>query len=220
MVEVKVGLKTIDLPYTIRVYGVTEEMFDELIDEDTKAELIDGVMIVHSPASLRHEDIASFLGGLMSFYADARALGKVIGSGNGVVHLAICRKFAPDIFFIPRERVPPSLPIEFEGAPDLVVEVLSPSNRHEDLNQKRQAYRDAGVGEVWFVDYENRKAIVDRKQYTGYAEEVVAEGRVSSKVLGGFWVNASWLWAEPLPNRMSCLQEILTSPLLPSQQSS
>lgn len=215
MVEVKVGFKTIDLPYTIRIDGVTEEMFDELVDEDTKAELIDGVMIVYSPASLRHEDIVSFLGGLMSFYADARALGKVIGSGNGVVHLAACRKFAPAIFFIRRERVPTPLPTEFEGVPDLVVEVLAPSNRHEDLNQKRLAYRDAGVGEVWFVDFDHHKTIVDRKRNGGYSEEVVAEGKVSSMVLGGFWVNAPWLWSEPLPNRMSCLQEILRSPLLP-----
>ena len=60
MVEVQLGSKTIDLPYTISVHGVTEEMFDELVDEDTKAELIDGVMIVHSPVSLRHEHISGF----------------------------------------------------------------------------------------------------------------------------------------------------------------
>lgn len=41
MVEVQLGVKTIDLPYAIWVYGVTEEAFDELVDEDTKAELID-----------------------------------------------------------------------------------------------------------------------------------------------------------------------------------
>ena len=56
MIEVTCGLKTIDLPYMIQVYDVTEEMFDELVDEDTKAELIDGVMIVHSPASIEHDD--------------------------------------------------------------------------------------------------------------------------------------------------------------------
>ena len=124
MLQVKVGAKTIDLPYTVSVYGVTQKIFDELIDEDTRAELIDGIMIVHSPATLRHEDAASFLGGLMRFYSDIRGLGKVIASGNGVVHLAACRKFAPDIFFIRQERVPTPLAEEFEGAPDLVVEVL------------------------------------------------------------------------------------------------
>jgi hypothetical protein len=47
MLEVQLGSKTIDLPYTISVYGVAEEMFDEFVDEDTKAELID---CHHQPA--------------------------------------------------------------------------------------------------------------------------------------------------------------------------
>ena len=209
MIEVKLGVQTIDLPYTLQVYGVTEEIFDELADEDTKAELLDGVMIVHAPASLQHEDVASFLGGLMGFYADAKALGKVISSGNGVVHLASCRKFAPDIFFIRQERVPTPLPKEFEGAPDLVVEVLSLSNRRDDLFAKRPAYHAVGVPEIWFVDTESRRIIVDYKREQGYVEEIVTEDRVLSAVLEGFWIHAPWLWAEPLPNRMACLQEIL-----------
>jgi Uma2 family endonuclease len=209
MVAVQLGFKSIDLPYTIWVYGVTEEMFDELVDEDTKAELIDGVMIVHSPASLRHEHISGFLGGLMSFYADVKGQGIVIASGNGVAHLAACRKFSPDVFFIRQDRVPLTLPKEFEGAPDLVVEVLSPSTRHEDLNQKRAAYHDVGVEEIWFVDFENKRFVIDRKRGHSYVEEVVSEGVATSSVLDGFWVNVAWVWTEPLPNRMSCLQEIL-----------
>lgn len=209
MVEVKIGLTTIALPYTVRVYGVTEEMFDELEDEDTKAELIDGVMIVHSPATIMHDNVSGFLRALMSFFVDVRGLGIVLGP-DSLIHLATCRKFAPDIFFIRRERVPTPLPKECEGAPDLVVEVLSPSNRNEDLHDKRHAYRDAGVGEIWFVDEDDQKIIIDRKREDGYAEDIVSEGKAASTVLDGFWVNAAWLWAEPLPNRMSCLQEILS----------
>jgi Uma2 family endonuclease len=208
MVEVKIGFKTLDLPYTIRLYGVTEETFDELSDEDTKAELIDGVMIVHSPATIWHDDIGGFLRSLMGFYNDEKGLGIVLGP-DSLVHLAVGRKFAPDIFFVSKERVPRPLPKEFDGAPDLVVEILSPSNRNDDLNDKRAAYREAGVGEIWFVDGEYRKIIADRKQGEGYVEDMVTEGRVASTALHGFWADASWLWAEPLPSRMSCLQEIL-----------
>ena len=68
MVEVKIGFKTVDLPYTSRVYGVTEE----LVDEDTRTASIDGVMAVRSPALLRHEDMASFMGGLTHFDIDAK----------------------------------------------------------------------------------------------------------------------------------------------------
>jgi Uma2 family endonuclease len=208
MIEVTCGVKTIELPFILQVYGVTEEMFDELVDEDTKAELIDGVMIVHSPASMEHDNIGGFVRGLMSFYGDAKGLGVVLGP-DSLIHLAPGRKCAPDVFFIRQAHVPTPLPKEFEGVPDLVLEVLSPSNRRYDLRDKRLIYREAGVGEVWFIDAELRQIIIDRRQAGSYSEEIVTEGKVISAVLQGFWVNASWLWATPLPNRFICLEEIL-----------
>jgi Uma2 family endonuclease len=209
MIEIKCGLKTIDLPFMIQVYEVTEEMFDELVDEDTKAELIDGVMIVHSPASMEHDNIGGFTRGLMSFYSDAQGLGVVLGP-DSLIHLAPGRKCAPDVFFIRQERMPMPLPKEFEGVPDLVVEVLSPSNRRYDLRDKRLIYREAGVGEVWFIDVELRRIIMDRHRAGSYVEEIFTEGEVFSEVLPGFWLNASWLSATPLPNRFMCLEEILS----------
>jgi Uma2 family endonuclease len=208
MIEIKCGLKSIDLPYMIQVYDVTEEMFDELVDEDTKAELIDGVMIVHSPASMEHDNIGGFVRGLMSFYGDAKELGVVLGP-DALIHLAPSRKCAPDVFFTRQERVPMPLPKEFEGVPDLVVEVLSPSNRRYDLRDKRLIYREAGVPEVWFIDGAFQQILVDRRQADSYAEKIVTDGKVFSDALQGFWVNASWLWAKPLPNRFVCLEEIL-----------
>jgi len=209
MIEVKCDIRSIDLPYMIQVYDVTEEIFDELVDEDTKAELIDGVMIVHSPASMEHDDSSGFLRGLMSFFAEARSLGKVLGP-DSLIHLAPGRKCAPDVFFIRQERVPMPLPKEFEGVPELVVEVLSTSNRRYDLRDKRLIYREAGVGEVWFIDSALRQIILDRRQAVSYTEDIVTAGRVSSAVLPGFWIDASWLWATPLPNRFMCLEEILS----------
>jgi Uma2 family endonuclease len=207
MIEVK-GVPTFDLPYTIRLYGVTEEMFDELVNEDLNAELMDGVLIMNSPASYEHDEITGFVRALMSFYIDVKGAGRVLGP-DSIVHLATCRKFAPDVFYISPTRVPTPRPREFEGAPDLVVEVLSPSNRSDDLEGKRFAYQEAGVPEIWFVDRDSRQMILDRKQGESYVTDVVTEGRVHSAVLEGFWIDLSWLWADLLPNRMACLQEIL-----------
>jgi Uma2 family endonuclease len=209
MIEIKCGLKTIDLPFMIQVYEVTEEMFDELVDEDAKAGLIDGMMIIQSPASMEHDNIGGFMRGLMSFYSDAQGLGVVLGP-DSLIHLAPGRKCAPDVFFIRQERMPMPLPKEFEGVPDLVVEVLSPSNRRYDLRDKRLIYREAGVGEVWFIDVELRRIIMDRHRAGSYVEEIFTEGEVFSEVLPGFWLNASWLSATPLPNRFMCLEEILS----------
>lgn len=202
-------LRKRDLPYSIRLYGVTDQMFDELVDEDTRAELLDGVMIVHSPASPRHDDVGGFVRPLMRLFAESKGLGKVLGP-EAVVHLASCRKFAPDAFFLAQDRVPQPLPKkQFEGAPDLVMEVLSPSNRDEDLDDKRPAYQQAGVREIWWIDLDGQAVLVDRRRRKRYVTQTVTDGRITSTVLPGFWVASAWLWSEPLPDLLPCLQEIL-----------
>lgn len=209
MVEVRLGMRTVDLPYTIRLHGVTEEMFDELVDEDTKAELLDGVMIVHSPASPRHNRIGGFLRGLMGCFAAETEQGEVFGPDD-LIHLASCRRFAPDAFYLEAHRVPIPLPdTQFEGVPDLAIEVLSSSNREDDLEDKRPAYWQAGVREIWFVDPENEEIIVDRRGRKNYTTTVIKEGRLTSRVAKGFWIDTAWLWAEPLPRVTACLREIL-----------
>jgi len=214
MVEVTLGrgsaarMKSVDLPYTIRLYGVTEEMFDELTDEDTKAELLDGVMIVHSPATLEHDDVAGFLRFLMRGYAGVKKLGKVLGP-DSLVRLRPGRRFGPDTYFLKKGRIPPRKAKQFEGMPDLVVEVLSPSNRDFDLEEKREAYREAGVSEIWFLDPANEQVIIDSRKGKKYTERVIETGTITSTALQGFWIEADWLWADPLPNDLECLQKIL-----------
>jgi Uma2 family endonuclease len=208
MVQLIVANKTMDLPYLVRIPDVTEAMFDELVDEDTKAELFDGVMIVHSPATLEHDDVGGFVRGLMRFYAARKKLGKVLGP-DGIVHLKTCRKFCPDFFYVSKERMPRPMPKEYEGAPDLVGEVLSPSTRDYDLDDKRSAYQQAGVGEIWYLDVANAQLIVDRKTKGKYTTETVEKGKTASNVLKGFWVDVSWLWDDPLPDPLTCLEKIL-----------
>lgn len=155
--------------------------------------------------------MGGFLGGLMSFYVDARGQGKVIATGNGVIHLATCRKFAPDAFFVNKRRLPRRLPKVFEGAPDLVVEVLSESTRDFDLNDKLPAYEAAGVKEIWFIDRDAPEILLCKKHGRGYKHTTIHTGKVESSVIPGFWIEADWLWSVPLPNRMDCLLQILGS---------
>jgi len=201
-------LRTVNLPYMLRLFGVTDERFDEMTDEDTKAELFDGVMIVHSPASTLHDDVGGFVRALMRLYAETRKLGKVWGP-DALVHLATGRRFAPDVFFIEKSRVPRPRPLQFEGAPDLALAVLSPSNRRYDLDEKRPAYREAEVREIWLVDPDNRRVSVDFRRRAGYATKTYRQGKVASRVLAGFWIDAGWLWSDPLPDVLDCLQAIL-----------
>lgn len=209
MIEVKLGWRTVDLPYTVRIRNVSEELFDEWVDEDTKAELINGVMVVHSPATLRHDDVSGFLRSLMRSYVEETEQGKVLGP-DSIIHLATCRKFAPDGFFLDEEMAnEPTPEKQFEGAPALVYEVLSPSNRDDDLEKKRPAYQEAGVVEIWFVDLEAEQVIVDRRVKRRYTTHTVNTGRVISRVLKGFWIEVDWLWSDPMPKVQTCLRKLL-----------
>ena len=210
MVEVKMGwpLRTVDVPYMIRLYGVTDEQFDEMVTEDTKAELFDGVMIVHSPATPSHDDITGFMRMLMRGFAEDRVIGKVFGP-DSLVRLRRGRRFGADIFFLRTSQVPCPLPPEFELVPAAMMEVLSPSNRDYDLEEKRPAYREARVPEIWLIDPGEQQVIVDFRRGRRYTTTTTRKGRVESAVLPGFWVEASWFWSDPLPNAMDCLRQIL-----------
>ena len=59
------------------------------------------------------------------------------------------------------------------------------------------------------VNPANQEIRVDRKQRKVYREETFTAGKVLSQVLAGFWIDASWLWADPLPRKLSCLKKIL-----------
>jgi Uma2 family endonuclease len=208
MVELTANRKALDLPYTVRIHGVSATLFDELVDEDTRAELIDGVMVVHSPASVEHDQLGGFVRGLMDFYVDARGLGTVLGP-DSMMHLATCRRFAANGYFVRKGRKLRRKQKEFHGTPDLVLEVLSPSNRDLDLESKRPAYQAAGVGEIWIIDPENQIVLVDRRRGKRHVEQEAASGRLSSSVIDGFWLDVGWLWQEPLPGKLVCLKEIL-----------
>jgi Uma2 family endonuclease len=212
-VQMKAGpriadLRSVDLPYTLRLYGVTDKLFDDLVDEDTRAELIDGVMIVYSPASIKHDNLSGFLRTLMRCFADETEAGIVLGP-DSLIRLRRGRRVGPDLFFLERKRVPRKLPREWKGTPDLVMEILSPSNRREDIEEKLPAYRTAGVKEIWLIDPDGHEILVETRRGRNYETRRVAAGRIESTVVKGFWIDASWLWAEPLPSVMVCLRKIL-----------
>ncbi len=208
MVELRLGLKKVDVPYTLRLFDVTEEMFDDLTTPDIKADLIDGVMIVHSPASPRHDDVSGFIRGLMRYVATERRLGKVLGP-DVLFHPQPGRRFAPDILFVEEARAPEIDAKQIEGIPDAAIEVLSPSNHYEDLNEKYPAYRQARIKEIWLVDPDNEEVKIDKLRGKRYTSRTLAKGRIESTVLSGFWLNVEWLWADPLPPDLPCLLEIL-----------
>ncbi len=71
------------------------------------------------------------------------------------------------------------------GAPDLLVEIVSPSNRRHDTVLKLELYRRAGVGEYWIVDPEERRMTVYARSPEGLTELDAGHDEVTSPLAGG-----------------------------------
>jgi Uma2 family endonuclease len=163
--------------------------------EDRKAELIDGVMIVPSPALDVHERLFGFLYRLLSEFVELHDLGLVRGSRTAVI-LGEDQAPAPDLLFVAKERLAIVQEKAIFGAPDLVVEILSASTLHHDRGAKFRAYERAGVGELWLIDPYGPEGTAF---YQRQADRLVAvrpdgEGRIHAAAVPGFWVDVAWLW--------------------------
>lgn len=116
--------------------------------EELWEELIDGKIIAMSPRPLiNHNRIAFRIAYLFENYLEGR---KCTAFSDGVdLHLTEKDIFIPDMMVVcDRDKIKPD---GVYGAPDLVVEVLSPSTAKRDKTYKKEVYAKCGVREYWLV---------------------------------------------------------------------
>ena len=187
---------------------MTEEEFVEWCDEDIRAEWVDGEVVVASPPSSRHADLVGFLLVIMRLIVARRNLGSVYGEVQVRLATIRCRR-VPDILFVAQDRLSIVHPNHIEGAPDLVVEIVSPDSVARDWEDKLLEYETGGVREYWVIDpmAQRIEAYVlggDRR----YASIQAQDATLHSNVLAGFWLRPSWLWQDPLPDPFEVLKEL------------
>ena len=122
---------------------------------DERVELIDGVIVPMPPASDWPTSVTAAITAMLWHHVHSRRLGRVYSAEAGFVLFPDRDTvLAPDVAFVRTERMPqgearwhfPRL------APDLAVEVLSPSDRAADMQAKVAMYQEAGVPLIWVVD--------------------------------------------------------------------
>ena len=106
---------------------------------------------MHSPVSIRHADLLNFLHLLLGAYVDRHRLG-VLYREVVAVRFSSRNVFLPDLAFYRTERLGQIRDNHIEGAPDLVVEALSPRTAKRDTGPKFAAYEEHGVTEYWILD--------------------------------------------------------------------
>ncbi len=128
--------------------------------EDERIELIDGVIYNMSFPNINHQRIVGEIDYAFKSYVKSKK-GKCIIFGAGIdVRLDCDDKtiVGPDITVVcEKDKLTKQY---LDGAPDLVVEVLSPSTRKKDMTIKTSKYANAGVREYWIVDPKKETVVV------------------------------------------------------------
>ncbi len=121
------------------------------LPEDKRYEILDGELCVVPAPNTRHQRSFRELFNALVSHTRERKLGEVLSAPYDVV-LSDENVLQPDILFVCKERLGIIGDANIRGAPDLVIEILSPSNRRKDIEIKRKIYAAFGVREYWIVD--------------------------------------------------------------------
>lgn len=121
------------------------------IDDDKQYELIGGKLILVPAPRTIHQIISLELAATLLDHVRKNKLGRIITAPTDVL-LSPTEKPQPDILFISKERLDIITEMNVQGAPDLVVEILSPSTSKKDRVEKSRMYYKHGVKEYWIVD--------------------------------------------------------------------
>ena len=122
----------------------------KLPDDGKRHELIDGVPYVSSSPNARHQVILGNLYFHVRLHLETDQQGQVFLAPFDVV-FTLFDIVVPDLLFISNARAGIITELHVQGAPDLVVEILSPSTRRRDEGIKRALYDRAGVAEYWIL---------------------------------------------------------------------
>ncbi len=131
---------------------ITADELERMSFPDERVELSEGELIRMPPAGAEHAHVIIALIKILAPFVDSNGLGEVGGPDVGF-RLSAHTVLSPDVSFVSRGRIPPSgIPRGFwPFAPDLAIEVFSPSDTRSDLHRKIRLYLEARTLRVWVL---------------------------------------------------------------------
>ncbi len=130
----------------------TYEDYRRLPDDGWRYEVLRGELHMTPAPNWKHQQAVYSLGFLLKLFLQRRRLGKACPAPIDVILPAVATPVQPDLVFISKDRMEIIKEGGIEGAPDLIIEVLSPSNWLTDRRTKFEIYALAGVREYWIAD--------------------------------------------------------------------
>lgn len=127
-----------------------------LPDNGMRYEVLEGDLYMTPAPSSRHQRAVAKLHGRLWEHLQRQPLGEAFLSPIDVILANLASPVQPDLLFIATDRLDIVTETTIEGAPDLVVEVLSPGSSLHDRRTKFRLYAQAGVREYWLIDPHER----------------------------------------------------------------
>jgi Uma2 family endonuclease len=166
----------------------TDEAFMALSDDGHRYELLNGELIDMGNSGAKHGYLAIVLSSALFAVVMAQKLGALFDSSTAF-KMKNGNKRSPDISFFAKERLQglEELPTGFlDGAPDLVVEVLSPGNTVEEIDDKLVEYFENGARLVWVINPRQQYILVYRSSASPDRLLKLADALTGEEVIPGF----------------------------------
>ncbi len=138
---------------------LTVDDYLALPDAGPRYQLVDGDFHMAPAPSFFHQIISGNIEDILKTWLKQHPIGTVVHAPLDAF-LTETNVYQPDILFISRERSHLIKENGVHGAPDLIVEILSPSTAFLDLGPKKRVYARCGVPELWLVDPVERRVTV------------------------------------------------------------
>ena len=133
------------------------------LPEGAPYQLIGGELIITPAPTPYHQRISRKIEFLLIEYVEKNELGEVFDAPIDV-YFEETETYQPDIIFISKERLNIISETKIKGAPDLIIEILSPATAYYDLGRKYEVYEKNGVKEYWIVHPERKSIEIYQNQ--------------------------------------------------------
>ncbi len=188
--ETAVKYQTTKKPFTYQDYL-------QLPDDGKRYEIINGELVMAPSPLTIHQRVSRKIGVKLNLFVEEKELGEVFFAPIDVV-LSETNVYQPDIIFISRERKEIITEKNISGAPDLVIEILSPSTAYYDLFDKKEQYEKFGVKEYWIVD--PMRQWIEVYQLKGgkfnLVQKLQKQGKLRSELLKGLTIDLQEIFKE------------------------
>ncbi len=168
-----------------------------LPDDSNRYEIINGELKMTPAPKTSHQEISKNIEYELIKYEKSTINGKVLYAPVDIL-LAKNVVVQPDLIFILKENYEIITEYNIKGAPDLIIEILSPSTSHYDMFEKKEIYEKYGVKEYWIVDPDKQwvEVYVSHNKKFKLNQKAEKEGRIKSFVLNEFYIDFKTIFEE------------------------